>query len=476
MLEIKLSALRYLDSILTDRFVSTAVLALTLSYVVIFGIFNFSTIYAIPLDSSALIILIPIFLIDSLKSLVESFNAGALPIPVEDVKNVTAIIPTYNGQKKIRQTLRSLLKKLPKANIIVAVNGSTDQSVAIARALGVRVIEYKDPVGKVHAINLALEYVSTKYTLILDDDTLTARSKFPTNLLEQGYEGVAFRVLPIKAGWLSTLQAYEYRKSMDIGRAFHNRSATVQSISGAIGLFRTEELVRQIKLHSREFSGEDLQRTLLIHQLKNKKGVVIADSTVKTRVPGTIQELFSQRVYGWYPGFYANIGIYFNFIFQKNIPFRLRVEAIYNSVFVFLLDPVRAVSLPVLLFSPTFLVLFFVTYVLVEMVPYLRLGRKDPIWVLFAAPFYGLFNFIARFISGSAFMYRRLSYKIGHATFYDEYKYVRKYAKLYGSAITILVYFLFFSVYAYLAVLPSETKSELDAKIKSIEVTKIIRH
>ncbi len=377
-------------------------------------------------DSSAnniLTIIIPVFFIDSIKTIIESLTPKRLIKSVEDLSKVNVVIPCHNGGDFLGKTLKSLLKKFPAKSIIVSSNGSTDNTVEVAKSYGVRVLDIKEGVGKVEAINRALELVKVPYTLIMDDDVILGNAIVPTNILDEGYEAAAFRVLPIKENYLTELQTHEYRKSMDIGRMFHNSTGTVQNVSGAIGLFYTDELIRQTKIHSGEFSGEDLQRTLLIHLTEMKKGVVIVDSTVKTEVPSNIKVLFTQRVLGWNPGFYANFLNYLKLVFtMRDIPWRLRYEAFYNTFLLTLLDPIRVGGLVLLIRNPEYLAVTYVIYFICELVTWLIMGRKEAVWVVFIFPFYGMFNLITRTLALIVFFYRRLVVLINSSKYKDEYK------------------------------------------------------
>lgn len=385
---------------------------------------------------------------------IESFGVKKLFKPVEDISKVTVVVPTYNGEDTIGITIEDLLLKFDKDKIVIVSNGSIDNTISIASSYGVVVVEITEPVGKVWAINYGLDNVKTPYVLIMDDDTLVSNAIIPTNALDQGYEGVAFRVLPIIQGPLTVLQTYEYRKSMDIARTYHNKTATVQSISGAIGLFHTKELVRQINLHTGEFSGEDLQRTLLIHIGIENKGVVIADSTVVTYVPNTLKDLFKQRIFGWNPGFLANFGIYIKILFKKSTPIQMKYEAFYSVVLVTLGDILRVISLPVLLFSPAYIIVFYITYIFLETIPWYRLGRKDPYWTVLISPIYGLFNFIARILANGVFMYRRMSYFFGKGKKYDDYRQAGKATRLVSVTVSLLLLFLLIMGYCYIVIIP----------------------
>ena len=57
----------------------------------------------------------------------------------ENFGNVSVVIPTLNEEKNIGNTLRSLRKMLPHAQVIVADGGSSDKTVSIAQKLADKV-------------------------------------------------------------------------------------------------------------------------------------------------------------------------------------------------------------------------------------------------------------------------------------------------------------------------------------------------
>ncbi len=414
-----------------------------LLWVVIYGLFVTSGWVNVELNYGILIILVPLFLIDAIKTALETFLRKDFHAGKEELYKITVVIPTYNGAKVIEATLVDLLKRFKPCQIIVSSNGSTDNTCEIvSRFKGVRIINTLNPIGKVGAINVALSQVYTKYTLIMDDDVLIGNATFPTNPLGKKYSGIAFRVLPIITNWITHIQSHEYRKSMDIGKVFHNATATVQNISGAIGIFKTSELKRQIEIHTGEFCGEDLQRTLLIHLLKDNKGVVIVDSLVETEVPESIAQLFKQRVYGWNPGMYSNFGNYIRILFKKNTQFILRYDAFYNSILVTLSDPLRLVALPILVFYPFITLLVYIIYVFLESIPYVALKSKEPYWVVFIYPVYGLFSFIARITAFGVFVYRRLTFIFANQKKLDDYRHAHIRHKLSGVIFSQIAVFM----------------------------------
>jgi cellulose synthase/poly-beta-1,6-N-acetylglucosamine synthase-like glycosyltransferase len=386
-----------------------------------------------------LIILLPLWLIDGLRGLYEAFIHRSYRADCEELDKLSVVIACKDGEEVIGGTLKDLRRRFSGQRIIVASNGSTDRTCEIAREYGVVCLDIKAPIGKVRAINYALDHVQTPYVLLLDDDTIIGDALLPTGLLDQGYGAVAFRVYVKTSTWITQLQAYEYIKSSDTGKRRHNKAATVQNVSGAIGMFHRNELVRQIELHTGEFSGEDLQRTLLVHLASKRKGVVLAHSIVYTTPPNTFMQLYRQRVFGWFPGLYSNFKNYIRLGLRKHVPLAQREDAFYNSVLVVLLDVVRVLSLPVAIFYPWYFIIMYLAYVSIETIAYLRHDNKEiPYWVILFYPFYGLFGLFVRLSAFATFLYRRIVAKMGHLIFLDDYRQVRPVVKLFGVGFTVL--------------------------------------
>ena len=347
------------------------------------------------------------FGIDGLKMVVESLASQKLhPIETKEEK-LTVLIAAHNSSGVIAGTIRSIRATLPKSHILVVNDASEDDTQIIAEKEGAEVYSLPKNSGKVGAIHSVISKVRTPYVLLLDDDTELVNTKIPTNLLKR-HDAVAFNVLPFGDGLLSHFQRHEYRKSSEISKKFHSHTATVPCISGACGLFRRSALLKQLRLHSGEFSGEDLQRTLLIHRYNKKNGVAYVGETVYTHAPQKFGELYIQRVHGWWPGLWNNLKHFFYLGFSRKVPWRLRYDAIY-SILLVLTDPLRILALPALVSSPFRLILFYFFYVLIEAFPYFRMGRKESILVLFLAPVYGMFGLFARTVGFFVWLYRRFT-------------------------------------------------------------------
>ncbi|QQO24204.1 glycosyltransferase [Bradyrhizobium diazoefficiens] len=103
--------------------------------------------------------------------------AARLPLPVNSVALVSVVIPAKNAAAYVGETIASALAQGDVAEVIVVDDDSTDDTVAIVRAVRdprLRLI-YNDSAGVSAARNLGARYASGEWLLFLDaDDRLRA--------------------------------------------------------------------------------------------------------------------------------------------------------------------------------------------------------------------------------------------------------------------------------------------------------------
>ena len=98
------------------------------------------------------------------------------------MREVTVIIPNYNGIKYIRDCLDSLSQQTMEADIIVVDNASTDGSAEVAAGYeNVRLINLEQNFGFCRAVNEGIRITKTKYLILLNNDT-RAESTFVEEL------------------------------------------------------------------------------------------------------------------------------------------------------------------------------------------------------------------------------------------------------------------------------------------------------
>jgi glycosyltransferase involved in cell wall biosynthesis len=97
--------------------------------------------------------------------------------------DVMAIIPAYNEERTIGEVL-SVLKEVPLVKkIIVVSDGSTDNTVQVARSYDVEVVELQENRGKGGAIKAGIDNIKADVVLFLDADLLGLTPEHVYNLL-----------------------------------------------------------------------------------------------------------------------------------------------------------------------------------------------------------------------------------------------------------------------------------------------------
>jgi glycosyltransferase involved in cell wall biosynthesis len=313
-----------------------------------------------------------------------------------DPTKLTIVIACYNGEKIIGETITQAMKHVPANQILVVSDASKDNTVEVAKSYGVRVHQNTRNVNKAFSISGVMHMVETPYVLVLDDDTLIGDTFIPTSLLDEGYAAVAFNVIPVETGTLvNRLQMFEYRKSMLMGKALRGSNGAVGNVSGAIGLYWTNDLQHQTTRHSGQFGGEDQQRTCLVHLHSHKKGVTYTNSTVRTMAPDTWRDWIKQRSVKWNLSTDELFVLYWRVLLSPRTHYLLKFEKVYQ-IYIFLTDPFRLLFLWLFLVQPQQSIATYFIYVYFGIILWIKTRSKDPIWVPFIFSFYSVMERMCR--------------------------------------------------------------------------------
>jgi len=315
-----------------------------------------------------------------------------------DPSKLTIVIASYNGSDVIADTIEGASKHVPLKQIIVVSDASTDDTAEVASKMGVQVIVNERNLHKVRSIDSAMAHVETPYVLILDDDTLIGDTFIPTSLLDEGYTAVAFNVMPVEEKTIiNEIQRFEYRATMQLSKRLRASVGAIGNVSGAIGLYRTNDLKKQITLHSGQFAGEDEQRTLLAHMYGEGKGIAYANSLVLTKAPSTYKALFRQRAFSWSLSVPELFVLYLRVILSTSYHYTLKAEKAYQ-IYIYLTDPLRILFLWTLIMRPSHLIYTYIFYVALSAIVWLRLGARDTLRSVLLTPVYTLGLTLCRFI------------------------------------------------------------------------------
>jgi GT2 family glycosyltransferase len=96
-----------------------------------------------------------------------------VPFPADrEWPSISAVVCTYNGSRTLRESLEGLLAvDYPELEVVVVDDGSTDESAAIARDVGVRVVGIANG-GLANARNVGAASTSGEIIAFVDDDAV----------------------------------------------------------------------------------------------------------------------------------------------------------------------------------------------------------------------------------------------------------------------------------------------------------------
>jgi cellulose synthase/poly-beta-1,6-N-acetylglucosamine synthase-like glycosyltransferase len=261
---------------------------------------------------------------------------------------VSVLVPAYNEEEGIVDTLRSLLaQKYSEHEVIVINDGSTDATLALLRAEfalqefpeayrvrletqpitaiyqsmtypNLRVIDKKNG-GKADALNAGINGARYPLVFACDGDSYYAPDaiqclaeafvKDPSTVVSSGSIGVS-NACEFKDGqivrrrlsprWIVRFQVLEYMRAFLSSRLGWSPLNALCIVSGACGLFKKEILI-EAGGYRTDTIWEDMEITLRVHHLMRKKHrryrVAYTPFIVCwTRVPDTLGALWNQRV------------------------------------------------------------------------------------------------------------------------------------------------------------------------------------
>ncbi|HVO79716.1 MAG TPA: glycosyltransferase [Terriglobales bacterium] len=189
---------------------------------------------------------------------------------------VAVLIPAFNEEKVIEQTVRAALgSDYPNLRVIVIDDGSSDQTLEVAReafareeASGRVVILTKPNSGKADALNFGLAHLEDEEIFVgIDADTVIARDAIRRLVAHFVNPKVAAVAGNAKVGNRINLwtrwQALEYITSQNFERRALNTLGAVSVVPGAIGAWRTSA-VREAGGYHTDTVAEDADLTMAL--------------------------------------------------------------------------------------------------------------------------------------------------------------------------------------------------------------------
>jgi poly-beta-1,6-N-acetyl-D-glucosamine synthase len=227
---------------------------------------------------------------------------------------VSIIVPLYNEEKILQQSVASLLvMDYSNYEIILVNDGSTDRTAELGTALAgyqhglhgaVRVVFIDKPNGgKSSALNAGIQYSKAEFVLCVDGDSRLTPDTITVSIrhfVDPGVGAVAGNVKVLNRRKLLTkLQALEYVEGLNMLRSAQSSLGLINIVPGPVGLFR-KEAVRSAGWYSGDTYAEDADLTLTL-RLRGWKIVYEPLAISYTEAPETLFQLLKQR-YRWTRG------------------------------------------------------------------------------------------------------------------------------------------------------------------------------
>lgn len=206
-------------------------------------------------------------------------------------KGVAVLVPCYNEAATIAQVVSGFRKSLPEAEIYVYDNGSTDDTMAQARAAGA-IVRSEQLRGKGNVVRRMFADVDAEAYVMVDGDLTYDPTSAP-----QMVERLAQYQLDMVTG-VRVAQATEAYRT---GHRFGNRLLTglVRALFGA----QTSDMLSGYRVFSRRFvksfpalsSGFEIETELTIHALALKMPSGEVETPYSERLAGSESKLRTYR-------------------------------------------------------------------------------------------------------------------------------------------------------------------------------------
>jgi cellulose synthase/poly-beta-1,6-N-acetylglucosamine synthase-like glycosyltransferase len=226
---------------------------------------------------------------------------------------VSIIVPAYNEEKVIEESLQALFEvSYPNREIIVVNDGSTDRTEQMVKpyALKGRLSLINLPHGgKTFAMNAALKAARGDLIVVVDADSHLERKAIsyavphfedPSVVAVAGNVRIGNRVT-----LLTQLQALEYVRGINLRKRAFDLLNCVDVVPGAAGIFRKNALT-SVGAYDMDTATEDMDLTVKL--LKPRDTVRYEPNCISyTEAPETYGDLMRQRI-RWYGGTLQTLG------------------------------------------------------------------------------------------------------------------------------------------------------------------------
>lgn len=338
--------------------------------------------------------------------------------PIYFKRRIAMLVPGWNEERVITETLISLLQLVPAEDIYVVDDGSNDMTSEIARQYIPNVLTLNPNRGKATAMNLCIKHFQLTdrydYIMPMDADTkvteafLEATLPILDNDVAHTICAVVGKVIGKSRSWVTIYRLWEYEVAQTIHKAAQSNENAVIVCPGCATVYRAD-IFKNVEIPLGTLT-EDMDFTFLIHRAKLGRIVYTGKAVVVTQDPLHMKDLVKQ-IDRWYTGFWQCV-------IKHNIPWggqmldvevgMLATEGIFNGMLVLSL----VILIPVALIKhPSILIIPFLMDLVFFLIPTMTLTAiRHKSWKIF---FYIFHFYVARMISCMVFLKSFLKVIVG---------------------------------------------------------------
>lgn len=241
---------------------------------------------------------------------------------------IAAVVPAFNEEKTLGNTLNSLLHIFSHKDIYVISDGSTDGTAAKAREYTENVLDEFQNRGKMKSLNYLIQSFSLAerydYILFVDADTIVAFDFLEqvTPLLTDDTACIVGQIISRSHNFLTFYRKIEYFIGQEIYKKSQSSLGIITVAPGCSSIFNTRCL-KEIDF-SNPTLAEDLDMTIQIYRKKLGKIKYCSQARVYTQDPATFRDFYNQ-IKRWHCGWFQCLKRY-------RVPFgwtRFDLEALY---------------------------------------------------------------------------------------------------------------------------------------------------
>jgi cellulose synthase/poly-beta-1,6-N-acetylglucosamine synthase-like glycosyltransferase len=259
------------------------------------------------------------------------------------MKKIACLVPAYNEEKVIAQTLKAILRLIPSNDLYVVNDGSVDKTLKIAKKFTRNILTTQN-CGKAHALNKGIKYFDLtkkyKYIFFMDADTHPKPDFLEKVFVHFNKNKEVFcvvgRVKGMGINLISKYRQWEYQVSHLIHKEAQQHLNSILVVPGCATVYRSF-LFDKLEFPSGTLT-EDMDFTFMLHRHGFNKIIFENKAIVYTQDPTNLTD-FIKQINRWYSGFWQVVK-------KHNIPWQgqaldlevaiLALEGLYNGLIVIL--------------------------------------------------------------------------------------------------------------------------------------------